>query len=182
MKYMTIEKEGHEYSVYGCNLSICPDTDETIQITDPKVILDGQIEMTDTDCGQNFIGHAFNIQEVASSIIRAFINNDMSFKYKDVIPYITNFRDTFSKNIEVKGTFSDDEKGQVRIVPNKYLCQDGAIELQVIDKDGFSYYSDDDRFALIRPDGSLATDMESFYWDSMVEALLQGNLKYSKKR
>ena len=178
MRCLRLIKEGHEYEAHGSELCICPDSNEIIRIADPVIMRD-RIIMTDKELGTDFHGHRFNSEEAASSMIRAYINDDNSFEYSSVIPYVSEFKESFIKLSRIMNLYTSKNGMECsRIVPLKYLCEDCVLELQMIDGEGFSYYSNDDRYILIRPDGSLATDYEFFYVDSMLEALDKGNLKY----
>ncbi len=171
-------KEDVEYSVYGKSISICPDQPELITIEEPEIYKGNELI---TDFGENFQGHHFDAEEAALSIVKAYINNDKSHEYSHVIPYIQNFVDGFveSGNLQTKYT-SEDGSEHSRWIPLKYFGEN-ILPLQLVDADGCVYYSDGDEFIITRADGSLATDYEFLYENSLIEALERGGCKYKSE-
>ncbi|MBQ6416312.1 MAG: hypothetical protein IJJ65_08705 [Butyrivibrio sp.] len=176
MLLLKVIKDTHEYALYGSDISICPDADEKLTILGLRVYKDGILEM---DFGENFVGHHFDADEAAQAVIKAYINNDKSHEYSHVIPYIQNFVDEFigSGGLQAKYT-SEDGSEHSRWIPTKYFGEHDFLPLQLVDADGCSYYSDGEEFVVTRADGSLATDYEFLYENSLLEALEKGNCKY----
>ena len=177
MLLIKIIKGNHEYAFYGSDISICPGTDEPIRVTDAEVYKDGKPE---EDLGESFDGHHFDAEEATQSVIRAYINNDRSMRSRQVLAYISNFlEEFFEKNIHLREEYKSlDGKTHSRWIPMKYFGSSGILPLQIVDADGCAYYSDGDEFVVTRKDGSLATDYEFLYENSMTEALEEGNCKY----
>ena len=179
MLLMKILKDNHKYAFYGSAISICPGADELISIENAEAYEDGSLM---TDFYKCFIGHVLDANETAAQAIRAFINTDASVVYEDVIPYITNFALSFHENTNIMVCFdaSDGRKAK-RLIQKKYLGERGVLELQLVDADGRAYYSNSDEFIVIRADGSLATDYEFLYDNSLLEALEKGDCKYKSE-
>ena len=66
----------------------------------------------------------------------------------------------------------------IRIIPKKYLGKYGILDLQMVNKDKMSYYSDGNECVMIRKDGSVATDYEFLYENSFAEDIENGNHIY----
>ena len=180
MLLIKVIKDNHEYAVFGSDISICPDIEKPIRITDVEVYKDGKpIE----NLGESFNGHHFDAKEAAQSVIRAFINGDKSLEYKQIITYISNYSDEFfEKNNKLREEYkSQDGKTHSRWIPMKYFGNSGILPLQLVDADGHAYYSNSDEFIVTRADGSLATDYEFLYENSLLEALEKGDCKYKSE-
>ncbi len=181
MLLIKLIKENVKYSVHGKSISICicPDQPGPITIEEPEVYKENELI---TDFGTNFQGrHRFTAEEAALSIVKAYINNDKSYEYSHVIPYLQNFVDGFveNSNLQTKYT-SEDGSEHSRWIPLKYFGEN-ILPLQLVDADGCAYYSDGVEFIIVRADGSLATDYEFLYENSMIEALEKGGCKYESE-
>ena len=172
-------KEDTEYSVYGKSISICPEQPDPIRIKDPEIYKGKELL---TNFGENFHGHHFDAKEAAQSVIRAFISHDKTLKFRQVLKYITVFSNQFfEKDISLRGRYTtEDGKEHSRWIPFKYFGEN-ILPLQLVDSDDCAYYSDGDEFIVIRADGSLASDYEFLYENSMLEALEKGGCKYKSE-
>lgn len=172
-------KDNTEYSVHGESISICPGQSNPIRIEKPLIYKGEELI---TGFGENFQGHHFNAEEAAQSVIKAFINHDRTLKFRQVLRYIAVFSGQFfEKDLNLKGRYATkDGKEHSRWIPLKYFGEN-ILPLQLVDADGCAYYSDGDEFIITRVDGSLATDYEFLYENSLFEALEKGDCKYKSE-
>ncbi len=176
MKIITAKYAGLEYEVYGDSIKINLEDngDERIEIDNSRIVFEGR---ETTDFGENFQGHKFSPEEVAQSIIRAFINGSMEYAIRlaDTNKNILHARlDIF----EPSGFTVKLPLGQERTISKKYLGQYGVLPLQMVNGDYASYYSDGSEFVIVRKDGSLATDYEEFYGNAFIEDIENKNYLY----
>lgn len=177
MLLIKLNKEDVEYSVYGKSISICPDQSEPITIEEPEVYKDNELI---ADFGTDFSGqHHFDAEEAALSIIKAYINNDKTYEYSNVLLYIQNFVDDFVENSNIQAKYTSENGSEhFRWIPAKYFGEYDFLPLELVDAAGCAYYTDGAEFIITRADGSLATDYEFFYENALLDALEQGDYKY----
>lgn len=179
LELIRIMKDGREYAFCGTSISICPDSQELISIKNAACYVDGT-QMV--ELGENFLGHRYSAEEAAISVIRAYINGNKTFRTKYVIPYISNYADDFFEESGMREQYiSDRGTLLLRQIPLRYFGERALLPLQMVDKDGMQYYSNDDEFILVRPDGSLASDYEFLYENSMIESLENKDYKYKSE-
>jgi hypothetical protein len=65
-----------------------------------------------------------------------------------------------------------------RRIFKQYITEFYILDLQMVDKNNFSYYSDGDNCRLIRDDGSVATEFEALYENAFEEAIENGGWAY----
>ncbi len=164
----------HSLAIYGDNLELSadPQGDDSVKLDSAVVIKDGK---TLTYFNENFQGHKFTAEEAAESVIRAYINNDISVDVKTVNASLAAFRDNFicGNGIELK------EGNIQRKIPRKYLTKYYVLDLELIDAKGRAYYSDGDNYVMTYADGSIATDIEALYSNAFFEAMEEGNNLYA---
>ena len=163
---------GNVFTVFGNAVKFTADgSDESVIVDDARIVMDNGKE---PDFGENFHGHRWSADEVAAQLVRGYINGDKTWIYSEVEPGVASFRNNFNHG------HADIELKDGSVVPARYLDSYDVLELEMVDNDHCSYYSNGDVFILLRSDRSIATDMEVFYGNSMLENIENGTYLYRK--
>lgn len=168
MKIIEAKVKEHIYEVYGTGLKLRKKldggSDETITLGDIKILDNGRKV---TDFGESFSGYKFDAEDAAKSIILGYINNDTTIDAKVITPDLAGFRDWFVLDNRLE---LDEGKGE-RIIPKRYITERGYLNIELVTNAGGAFYTDGEAFIAVYPDGSLATDMEAFYFNAICEAV-----------
>lgn len=175
MQILAAIHDGHNYVVHGTNFKISSRRngwrDSTVKADKIIIYEDGKMI---TDFGENFSGMAFDAEDAMASLVLGYVNNDTTIDVKKVAPALAAFRDKFVCDNKV----SLEEGRAKRVIPKKYLTTSGKLDLELVTNDGAAFYTDGDNFIVTYPDGSMATDMEPFYYNAFSEAIEEGNFQW----
>lgn len=161
MKLLRAVHNGKTYAVSASSIVIDANASETISLTDIEFITDGTVT---TDFGKRIAG-TWSIDDAATSLILAYINEDATVTFEEVAECIKEFKEMFFEPLTIK----DDIK-----VPCKYLGSFGVLNLEMVDNDKFRYYTDGDEFVLLNENGSFKTDNITWYYNELLENLEKG--------
>lgn len=164
-------KNGDEYTVLGSSV-VFDDDGSTVTVNDAKILLNGKEA---DDLGETFNGHHWSSEEVASQIIRYYINGNEEFIYSCCRSEVVQKKTDFiyeSGHVDLEGDTT---------VPARYLGAEGVLDLVLVDKDHCSYYDNGSETVILRKDRSIATDVDIFYENEMFEAIEDGDYLYRKE-
>ncbi len=159
------EIDGHRYEAIGDYVA---DMDDSVNIFDPvelEIRKDG--EKTD-DFGQTWVGMDIDSYAALGYLISAYVNDETNVKFNQVNVEI----ELFKKNHQ---NYTHTVNG--RQIPDMIVTPLGNVgDLHVLTKtkdgkDAFGYYFGDEVSCVTRMDGSIATDIEEFATNSLVEDL-----------
>ena len=120
-----------------------------------------------SEFGERWNGHIIDGQEFAAGLVCAFFNGDNSVWFEYIDENIVKFKEKEQLYKQVQNT----------LIPFYVLNLNGTkLELQAVSKDYMRFYIKDDECALTRADGSLATDMEVFFYNTLEEEVQEGSL------
>ena len=125
------------------------------------------------DFGESFAGMPYDEEDVASSISEAFLNGNEDVSFLHVCPELRALQNALNEEYSIK------VGGET--IRRVYIGGDGALTLMLVDADGSRYYENGESFKILRPDGSIATDMEVFYSNALVDSLERGDYRYKAK-
>lgn len=121
----------------------------------------------ESEFGERWNGHIVDGQEFAAGLVCAFFNGDNSVWFEYIDENIVKFKEKEQLYKQVQNTS----------IPFYVLNLNGTkLELQAVSKDYMRFYIKDDECALTRSDGSLATDMEEFFYNALEEEAQEGSL------
>ncbi len=124
------------------------------------------------DFGESFIGHVYTGDDVLLSAILAYVNNDVSYDFISVPDEIKKIRSGFfKKQLNTNG----------RDIPKQFLTPDlNVCDVKMITKEGQAVYLgvDSDSCILTYKDGSIATDMESFFMSGVEDLYEDSEIVY----
>ena len=177
MLVLNCKIKGHLYAVYADSVKIMTESDyswdDSVILENPVVTVDGKKE---DEFSQNFQGHTFDACEVAQQLIRSFINGDTTIEFmgrpaEEVMDAKKALHDPSGHTITL-------DNGKTRCISKNYLGQYAVLELQMINTEGCTYYTDGNECILLREDGSIATDYEFLYENSFAEDIENKNQIY----
>ncbi len=171
--------KGYEYLVTGSSVTVnlSNDRGDTVVVEDLELYRNGNTLESD---GVNFTGHHFVKDEIAGDIIRGYLNEDCEVITVSSCDELREVKEELCKEPYILSLYTEGDTSSYRRIFRRYITEFYILDLQMVDKDNFSYYSDGDNCRLIRADGSVATDYESKYGDAFDEAIEKGGWRYLK--
>lgn len=156
------------------------DGNDTVVIKNLKLYRDEKILEND---GFSFSGHKFSKEEIASEIIRGYLNENGEIYQTIACDILKTAKEKLSGKSFFFSSYKvatgmDSTCTLARKIFKKYIAERGILQLQMVDSNFCSYYSDGDSCVLIRNDGSVATDIDAFYENAFAEAIEEGNWNY----
>ena len=142
---------------------------ESCDADDVEVTCNGKVT---TSFGESFAGHVYDSADVLQAAIIAYINNDTTYQFIAVPDEVKYIKKSFSKTAL---------KANGRDIPEKVLtAYMSPCELQMVTKSGQAAYAgiNDDSCILTYPDGSVATDMENFFMEGVLDLYKEEEIVY----
>lgn len=163
---LTVKLNNRTYHVYADKITFLSDGNE-LELEGTAVFVNGKAK---TDFGESFQGYRFDAEDVAESLIRSYVNDNRTIVFENVHEILRNFREVFFQDTGME--FNE------RKIPGKFLAEQ-ELELNVVNTEGYQYYSNGDDFALVDPNGRLITDVEVFFMGSLMDDYDKGRFLYA---
>lgn len=137
-------------------------------IFDPETVEIKKDDVVTESFGQTWSGIDIDTRQAFSDLVCAYVNDNKNFKFSHVCDKIVQYKDEFQSF-----THTVDDRKFPDMVVNSF---GDRSQLHIILQDKESghasgYYFDDSGVIMTRQDGSVATDIEAFAVNSLIEAI-----------
>lgn len=118
--------------------------------------------------GESFAGYAYTKEDALLAMILAYVNNDTSYDFISVPDEIKKIR---------QGFFKKQDTVNGRDIPEQFISFNLEVcDVKMITKDGRAAYIGTEETIMTYPDGSVATDMENFFIEGVIDMYQTGDI------